>query len=113
LNTKNLSLTKNNTVNTKAVAVRYSSIDAIPSIVANGLGEIAKKILKIAEENSIPIVQDDFLSNVLSKLKEGTPLPEETFEIMAEIIIFLYNSDKEWASEHTFLDGVITPPAKI
>ena len=54
----------------KAVALEYAQGDRAPRVVAAGAGEIAKRILKLAEENNIPVRRDDSLVEILSKLAE-------------------------------------------
>ncbi len=80
----------------KAVALRYGVEDNVPRVVASGVGEIARGILKLAEDNDIPIKKDDDLVDILSKLDVGENIPEETYRAVAEILAFLYRTDMSW-----------------
>lgn len=80
----------------QAVALQYALEDRAPHVLASGIGAIAEKILKIAQENNIPITRDDDLVNILSKLKIGFEIPQETYRAVAEILAFLYRTDSVW-----------------
>lgn len=79
-----------------AVALRYAEDDKAPKIVASGAGEIAKRILELAEKHNVPIKQDDALVDILSRLDLGYEIPAETYRAVAEILAFLYRTDLEW-----------------
>lgn len=73
----------------KAVAIKYNKELPAPFITAKGDGFIAHKLLEIAEENNIPIVKDDILSETLFIMEPGEYIPEEVFDIVAEILVFI------------------------
>ena len=53
--------------NLQAIAIKYDKESKrAPMVVASGRGKIAKQILELAEENDIPMVEDDKLSKLLS-----------------------------------------------
>lgn len=79
--------------NLKAVALKYSSLDGVPFVSASGKGEVAKKILELAEENSIPIVENEALANVLSVSEIGSAIPENTWEVVADIFAWILKND--------------------
>ena len=80
----------------RAVALHYAKEDRAPKIVATGAGEIAKRILALAEEHNVPVRKDDSLVNILSKLDIGYEIPADTYRVVAEILAFLYRTDEEW-----------------
>lgn len=80
----------------QAVALQYALEDKAPHVLASGIGAIAQRILKIAQENNIPIKKDDDLVKILSQLKIGLEIPEETYRAVAEILAFLYRTDSLW-----------------
>lgn len=80
----------------KAVALRYDEGMSAPSIVATGAGEIAKRILELAEEHQVPVERDDTLVDILSRLQLGYEIPPETYRAVAEILAFLYRTDEAW-----------------
>ena len=73
----------------KAVAIKYNKELPAPFITAKGNGFVADKLIKIAENYNIPLVKDDLLSNALFMLEPGEYIPEEVFEIVAEILVFI------------------------
>ena len=94
----------------QAIALRYAEGDRAPKIVASGAGEIAKRILQLADEHGVPIKQDDGLVEILSKLDLGYEIPAETYRAVAEILAFLYRTDLEWRKrKETDLPEVFKP----
>lgn len=75
-----------------SVALRYSSgeMDA-PVIVAAGTNFIAMKIREIAREHDIPIVENPPVARLLHKLDIGSPIPEDMFRAVAEILAHVYS----------------------
>jgi len=73
----------------KAVAIKYTNDLPAPFITAKGHGFVADKLLKIAEEYNIPIVKDDLLSETLYIMEPGEFIPDDVFEIVAEILVFI------------------------
>ena len=80
----------------KAVALRYAEGDRAPKVVAAGAGEIARRILELAQEHNIPIQENSTLAEILSKLDLGYEIPPETYRAVAEILAFLYRTDEAW-----------------
>lgn len=79
----------------KAVALRYSpESQKAPTLVAKGKGHMAETILQKAKENGIPIQEDKSLVEVLSKLELDQEIPSELYELVAEILSFIYRSDQ-------------------
>ena len=80
-----------------AAALRYKpDRDYAPIVVASGQGDIADTILKIAEEAGVPNYVEPGLAKVLSKLEPGTPIPRETYRLVAEIITFIWKLDQQY-----------------
>ena len=80
----------------RSVALAYDTADRAPRVIATGSGEIAKRILALAEEHNIPVQQDDSLVELLSKLELKAEIPENTYRAVATILAFLYRADIEW-----------------
>lgn len=79
----------------KAVAVKYDvDKDKAPKIVATGKGKVAEEILKLAEENNIPMYEDPVLADLLSKLHMDAEIPKELYTLVAEVLSFVYQLDK-------------------
>ncbi|KRQ87968.1 Flagellar biosynthetic protein FlhB [Caloramator mitchellensis] len=75
----------------KAVALKYEKGDKAPVITAIGFGEIAEKIINIASESKVPIINNKPLVEELSKISIGQNIPIELYETVAEILAFIYN----------------------
>ena len=73
----------------KAVALSYDSEKKAPQLVAKGEGLLAEKISAIAEENKVPIVNDEELTKTLYKLEIYETIPEELFEIIAAVYTYI------------------------
>lgn len=79
----------------QAVALKYDlNKDKAPQIVAIGEGHIAKSILTLAEENKIPMYEDESLSALLSKLNLNRQIPKNLFPMVAEILAIIFQMDK-------------------
>lgn len=77
--------------NKKAVALKYDiEKDDAPKIVAKGEGAIAQKIMETAEKHDIPIEKDQDVVEVLARLNIGDEIPPELYQVIAEILSFIY-----------------------
>ena len=80
----------------KAVALKYNSdTDRAPVIIASGHGEIANKIIDIAEQNGIPVYRDDSAASLMCMLEVGSNIPPELYEVIAAIYCQLLKTSKE------------------
>ncbi|GAV20949.1 flagellar biosynthesis protein [Mariprofundus micogutta] len=78
-----------------AIALTYDPDGlSAPTIVASGYGEIAKRIMELAKENKIHIHRDDNLVELLARVPVGTAIPEEAYQLVAELLAFLYRTDR-------------------
>lgn len=89
-------------LNKKAVALKYDeNKDAAPVIVASGLGYMAERIVETANQNGVPVYEDNSLATVLSQLDLGTPIPEELYQAIVDIYAyFLKYTPKYTQEEH-------------
>lgn len=75
----------------KATALKYDpDQNSAPQVIAKGNNQIAKKIIAKAEENNIPIYQDDKLVENLIQLDLEEEIPEELYQVVAEVLSFIY-----------------------
>lgn len=80
-----------------AAALRYRpGTDNAPVVVASGRGKIAEAIIKLAEEAGVPNHVEPVLAQVLAKLEPGTPIPPETYQLVASILAFIWRLDKNY-----------------
>lgn len=99
----------------KAIALEYNSIDELPRITARGNGELANDIIRLAEENNIPVCEHAELVQLLDHASPGNFIDPDSFKLVAEVIAFLYHVETSWQTQHSFLDpilGVTTADAK-
>jgi len=67
--------------------------DEAPRLIASGKGYLADKILALAEESGIPLVEQEPLTHLLLSLEPGREIPPELFALAAEVYIFLMELD--------------------
>ena len=75
----------------KAVALSYSTGLPAPFVVAKGQAGLAQRLMMIAEENGIQITRMPNLIEELFSLDVGSPIPEHLFEIVADLLAFVYS----------------------
>ena len=79
----------------KAAALQYNrEKDNAPRIIAKGKGDIAQKIVEKAEEENIHIEDDSDLVDILLKLEIGDEIPPELYQVIAEILSFIYELEE-------------------
>lgn len=78
----------------KAVALRYDKTDVAPTIIGKGAGIVADNILEKAEQAEVPIYEDKELVETLSKIDIGDYIPEELYQVVAQIMVFVSDLDK-------------------
>ena len=78
-----------------AVAIKYDiDKDAAPVVMAAGKGPLAEEIIRIAEENRIPLFEDRKLAQLLSKIEIDTEVPPELYVLIAEVLAFIFKLDQ-------------------
>lgn len=78
-----------------AVALRYDvDRDKAPLVLASGRGPVADEILRIAEDNKIPLYEDPELAKLLTKLELDAEIPPELYTLVAEVLFFVYKLDR-------------------
>jgi len=84
----------------KAVALKYDPLKSrSPTIAAKGEGTIAEKIIELAKQHGVAIREDADLVNVLSKFDVEQEIPEELYQVVAEILVFVYEQNKVMEKE--------------
>lgn len=72
----------------RAVALKYDGNEPAPIIVASGLGHMAEKIVELANENNVPVYEDNSLATVLSQLELGENVPENLYQAVVDIYVY-------------------------
>jgi flagellar biosynthesis protein len=74
----------------KAVALRYEpEKDNAPVVLAKGYGELAERIIKIAKERNIPVVEDKDLISALIRVEVFEEIPPELYRAVAKVLVFI------------------------
>ncbi len=78
-----------NTLNKKAVALKYDDTrNTAPVIVASGMGYMAEKIIETANENGVPVYEDNSLATILTQLELGSQVPDELYKAIVELYLY-------------------------
>ncbi|GAC33461.1 EscU/YscU/HrcU family type III secretion system export apparatus switch protein [Paraglaciecola polaris] len=100
---------QSNTHNPKAksaVALKHHEGDKknAPQVVAKGFGELADEIIALAKESGVLIHEDPYLSEFLAGLDLGQEIPEQLYNVIAELISFSYvlqgKFPESWAKDY-------------
>ena len=84
-----------------AISLQYQKeINSAPKITAKGEGWVAEKIIEIAQERNIPIRKDKDLLNLLSEIDLGREVPESLYKVVAELLSWVYQLNKNYHDSH-------------
>ncbi|MBW9265389.1 MAG: EscU/YscU/HrcU family type III secretion system export apparatus switch protein [Candidatus Thiodiazotropha sp. (ex. Lucinisca nassula)] len=72
-----------------AIALKYDGENA-PRLTAKGRGELADRILALADDHAIPLHEDAELAALLAQIPLGDEIPESLYRAVAEVIAFAY-----------------------
>jgi flagellar biosynthesis protein len=74
-----------------AAALRYDAeLGGAPRVIAAGSGELADRIIALAEEHGIPVRDDAPLAEALARLQLEAEVPEELWAAVAEALVWAY-----------------------
>ena len=80
----------------RAVALRYDKEkENAPRIVAKGSGFLAEKIIETAREHGVTIYEDAELIELLSRIELYQVVPVELYQVIAEVLAFVYRLNKD------------------
>lgn len=83
-----------------AVAVKYDDKEMMaPQIMAKGQRWFAEKIKEFAKETGTPIIENPPLAWALVDLDVGDEVPEELYQTVAEVLVYVYRL-KEKGTQH-------------
>ena len=82
-----------------AVALRYKpEQDAAPIVLAKGQDELALRIVKIAEENKVAVIENVPLARSLYASTElDCEIPPELYAPVAEVLVYIFKLDNKLA----------------
>jgi flagellar biosynthesis protein len=73
----------------RAIALEYDG-DAAPRVSAIGQDALAERIVALAREHGVPLVENNELAGLLAQLELGDEIPETLYLCIAQIIAFAY-----------------------
>lgn len=76
-----------------ACALKYKAEEMeSPTLIAKGTELIAKKIINIAREHGVPVIENPPVARALFKMVDlNQQIPPELYKAVAEILLFVYN----------------------
>ena len=77
----------------KAAALKYDVGYEAPVVTASGAGFIAERILERAKKNSVPIVENKELTELLTKTEIGDSIPAELYDAVARVLAYVLDLD--------------------
>ncbi len=84
----------------RAVALSYRPRrDEAPRVVASGQGRLAERIIAAAREAGVPLHEDPELVELLSRLDLNEVIPPELYAVVAQVLAFVYQADRERADQ--------------
>ena len=90
----------------RAAALRYEPGDAAPRVVASGRGEVARRLVELADAAGVPVRRDPALAEALAQLELELEIPAELYVAVAEALAWAYGLDLEARPAQ----GRATPP---
>ena len=80
-----------------ACALKYNQEEMeSPKLVAKGTELFAKKIIDIAIENNVPVIENPPVARALFRLVDvNREIPPDLYKAVAEILLFVYNLRKD------------------
>lgn len=88
-----------NTAAEKAVALKYPEGAPAPFITVTAKGLQAERLIEIAEKNSVPVVKNTSVADILSLQEIGSFVPEETWTILSGIFAFILKAEGRQKNE--------------
>lgn len=83
----------------KATALGYQpGVGSAPKVLATGAGEIARRIIEIAEQSGVPVRSEPALAEALSRLELAQEIPEDLFHAVAEVLVWAYGLERSNSS---------------
>lgn len=85
----------------EAAALKYDTDrDKAPRVTGLGRGYLAERMIEEAERCNVQVVEDEKLSHVLHRLSAGDEIPEALYQVVAEILVFVYRMDGKCGPAH-------------
>ncbi|GMN99912.1 EscU/YscU/HrcU family type III secretion system export apparatus switch protein [Parageobacillus thermoglucosidasius] len=80
-----------------AAVIRYDEeTGKSPTVVAQGTGYVAQKIIELAKQHNVHIQEDPLLVQNLLDLDLGDSIPPQLYAVIAEILILIEEIEKNY-----------------
>lgn len=80
-----------------AAVIKYDKeTGQIPTVVAQGTGYIAQKIIESAKQNHVQLQEDSTLIENLLQVDLGDSIPPQLYEVIAEVFLLLEKIDETY-----------------
>ncbi|MBB2481648.1 EscU/YscU/HrcU family type III secretion system export apparatus switch protein [Bacillus sp. APMAM] len=80
-----------------AAVIRYDESNGnAPTVVAQGTGSVANKIIQLAKEHNIQMQEDAGLVNQLLEIDLGANVPPQLYSVIAEILLLIEEMEKNY-----------------
>lgn len=77
----------------KSIALQFDQDLPAPFVVAKGKGNLAVKLVELAQQCGIPIASSESLAENLFYLEVGEFIPEPFYRVVAELLAFVWRTD--------------------
>jgi flagellar biosynthesis protein len=78
-----------------AAVIKYEN-GKVPTVVAQGSGYVAQKIIEAAKQNHIHLQEDSALIENLLQIDLGDSVPPQLYEVIAEIFVLLEKIESDY-----------------
>ena len=78
----------------------YSPEDGAPRVIAKGRGINADAMISVANESGVYVHQSPELVNLLMQVDLDNEIPPELYQVVAELLAWLYSLDQKMQSDH-------------
>jgi len=86
-----------NTAGKRAIALKYDAErGTAPLITAVGKGQVADRIIEVANESGVAQVEDELQANALSAFDAGARVPKFLYDLVAEVLLFIEDADTQY-----------------
>jgi flagellar biosynthesis protein len=108
-----MTLRKKTKTTKRAAVLKYNPEEnGAPVLTAYGEGHMADKLADVAEKAGVPVVPDAALVSALAGVGVGSEIPEELYEVVARILLFVSEMDAEYAKARASQTRVESRPAR-
>jgi len=81
----------------RAIALKYDAErGTAPLITAVGKGQVADRIIEVAQESGVAQVEDELQANALSAFDAGARVPKFLYDLVAEVLLFIEDADTQY-----------------